>query len=105
MTQFDERERAFENKFAHDQEMMFRAMARRNKMAGHWAAELLGKKGEEAEEYAMNLVRADIYEINRGDLATRLAADLGHRIDESEIRAKIAEFHARAKAELLSEAD
>lgn len=104
MTQFDDRERAFENKFAHDQEMMFRAVARRNRMAGLWAAELLGKKGEEAEAYAMHVVRADIYEIGSGDVATRLAADLGNRLDESEIRAKIAEFQAKAKAEILSEA-
>lgn len=104
MTQFDERERAFENKFAHDEEMMFRAIARRNRMIGLWAAGLLGKKGEEAETYAMSLVRADIYEFGRGDIATRLATSLGNRITESEIREKIAEFQAKAKAEILSEA-
>ncbi len=59
MTTFDEREHAFENKFAHDAEMQFKAEARRNKLLGLWAAELLGKSGDEAEAYAQEVVKSD----------------------------------------------
>ena len=57
MTTFDDREHAFEAKFAHDTEMQFRAEARRNKLVGLWAAGLLGKSGDEAADYAMRVVR------------------------------------------------
>jgi hypothetical protein len=104
MTTFDERERAFENKFAHDEEMKFRAIARRNKMAGLWAADLLGKSGEEADAYAMEVVRSDFENLAQGDVVRKLRTDLGDRVDEAEIRAKLDEFQARAKGEILTEA-
>ena len=59
MSTFDDREHAFEAKFAHDEEMLFKATARRNKLAGLWAAELLGKTGDEAQAYAKTVVIAD----------------------------------------------
>ena len=59
MTTFDDRENAFENKFAHDEEMKFKAEARCNKMLGLWAAELLGKSGDEAAEYAKTVIIAE----------------------------------------------
>ena len=62
MTTFDDRKDAFENKFAHDEELRFKAMARRNKLLGLWAAEKLGKSGAEAEEYAKSVVLADFEE-------------------------------------------
>ena len=63
MTTFNDREKGFENKFAHDEEMQFRAHARRNKMLGLWAASLLGKTGEDADAYAMEVVQADFAEV------------------------------------------
>ena len=59
MTTFDDRENAFENKFAHDQEMQFRAEARRNKLMGLWVADILGKSGADAEDYAKEVVKSD----------------------------------------------
>lgn len=100
MSTFNERERAFESKFAHDAEMQFRAVARRNKRLGLWAAELLGKSGQDAEDYAMEVIRADFEEAGHEDVFRKVAADLGHRADEATIRAKMAEFLAIAKADL-----
>ena len=62
MTTFNDRENAFESKFAHDSEMQFRAEARRNKLLGLWAAGLLGKSGADADAYAMEVVMADMAE-------------------------------------------
>jgi hypothetical protein len=104
MTQFDDRERAFENMFAHDEEMKFRATARRNKMVGLWAAGLLGKKGEEAEAYALEVVRADFSEPGHEDVIRKLRADLGDRCSEGEIRDKMEACLHAAKDQLLREA-
>ena len=104
MTTFDERERAFENMFAHDEEMKFRAIARRNKMAGLWAAGLLGKTGEDADAYAMEVVRSDFENLAHGDVLQKLLTDLGDRVEESEIRAKLEECHAAAKGQIVTEA-
>jgi hypothetical protein len=103
MTTFDDRENAFENKFAHDAEMQFRAEARRNKLAGLWAAELLGKTGDAAAEYAMSVVSADFEEAGNEDVVRKLAADLGDRSTPDAIRAKLAELLPVAKAQLMSE--
>jgi hypothetical protein len=105
MSQFEERERAFENMFAHDEEMKFRARARRNKMLGLWAAKLLGKEGEEADAYAMEVVRSDFSEPGHEDVIRKLVGDLGPRADEAEIRAKMEEFLGAAKSQLLRETD
>jgi hypothetical protein len=105
MSQFEERERAFENMFAHDEEMKFRARARRNKMVGLWAAKLLGKEGDEADAYAMEVVRADFSEPGHEDVIRKLVGDLGHRVDEAEIRAKMEEYLGTAKSQLLRETD
>jgi hypothetical protein len=105
MTQFEERERAFENKFAHDEEMKFRARARRNKLVGLWAAKLLGKEGDEAEAYAMEVVRSDFAEPGHEDVIRKLVGDLGQRVEEAEIRAKMEECLGAAKSQLLREVD
>lgn len=75
MTSMDDRKDAFEKKFAHDEELKFRAMARRNKQLGLWAAEKLGKTGEEAEAYAKEVVVADMHEAGDGDVFRKLRAD------------------------------
>lgn len=105
MTTFDDRERGFENKFAHDEEMRFKAVARRNRLLGLWAAGLLGKTGDDAEAYAHEIVKLDFTEAGDRDIARRLAADLGDKASEATIRAKIAEFLATAKGQLMSEDD
>ena len=69
MSQFKDRENAFENKFAHDEEMQFKAVARRNKLLGLWAADLMGIEGDEAAEYAKTVVKADFEEVGGDDAA------------------------------------
>ncbi|MCB5410239.1 DUF1476 domain-containing protein [Pseudogemmobacter faecipullorum] len=103
MTLFDDRENAFEAKFAHDSEMQFRAEARRNKLAGLWAAGLLGKSDAEAQAYALEVVAADFEEAGDGDVLRKLTADLGERASDAQIRAKMAELLVEAKAQLLGE--
>ena len=103
MTTFEDRENAFESKFAHDEEMRFKAEARRNKLLGLWAAELLNKTSEEAEEYAREVVQADFEEAGDEDVYRKLAGDLGALADEKEIRAKMSELTSVAKAQLMDE--
>jgi hypothetical protein len=103
MTSFDDRENAFENKFAHDAEMQFRAEARRNKLTGLWAAGLMGLTGEEAAAYAITVVQADFEEAGNDDVVRKLAADLGDRATPEAIRAKLDEMLPVAKAQLMSE--
>lgn len=103
MTTFDDRENAFENKYAHDSEMQFRAEARRNKLLGLWAADLMGKTGDAAAAYAMEVVTADFEEAGSEDVVRKVAADLGAKSSAEAIRAKLAEFAPIAKAQLMSE--
>lgn len=103
MTTFDDRENAFEAKFAHDSEMQFRAEARRNRLAGLWAAGLLGKSGEEAAAYAMEVVSADFEEAGDEDVVRKIVADLAGKASADEVRAKLKELMQMAKAQLMSE--
>jgi len=103
MTTFDDREHAFEAKFAHDEEMKFKADARTNKLLGLWAAELLGKSGDEAAEYAKAVVKADFEEAGHEDVVRKVAADLGDIADPDTIRAKRAELSAVAKEQIMNE--
>ncbi|MCL4674649.1 MAG: DUF1476 family protein [Pararhodobacter sp.] len=103
MSTFDERANAFENKFAHDAEMAFKAVARRNKAMGIWAAGLLGKTGAEVEAYAMEVIKADFEEEGHEDVMRKLMADLKGKADEATIRAKMAELLTVAKAQLMTE--
>lgn len=100
MTTMSDRERAFENKFAHDQEMTFKAVARRNKKLGLWAAGLLGKTGDDAEAYAMDVIRADFEEAGHEDVVRKVMADLAGLADEATIRTQMAALLSEAKAEL-----
>ncbi|WP_335949136.1 DUF1476 domain-containing protein [Salipiger bermudensis] len=103
MTTFDERESAFENKFAHDEEMAFRAEARCNKLLGLWAAEMLGKSGDGAEAYAREVIKADFEEAGHEDVVRKVAADLGDKADADVIRQKRAELLVEAKGQILLE--
>ncbi len=104
MSAFEDRENAFENKFAHDAEMQFKAEARRNKLVGLWAAGLLGKDGDAAADYAKEVVKSDFEEAGDEDVYRKLSADLGALADEATIRTKMAECLAEAKAQLMDEA-
>ncbi|APZ54516.1 DUF1476 domain-containing protein [Salipiger abyssi] len=103
MSTFEEREKAFETKFAHDEEMAFRAEARCNKLLGLWAAELLGKSGTEAEAYAREVIKADFEEAGHEDVVRKLAADLVGKVDTAAIRTKRAELLIEAKGQILLE--
>ncbi|MFC3086204.1 DUF1476 domain-containing protein [Tabrizicola soli] len=103
MTTFDDRETAFEAKFAHDSEMQFRAEARRNKLVGLWAAGLMGKTGEAADAYALDVVSADFEEAGDEDVVRKVVADLAGKASADEVRAKLKELLPVAKAQLLAE--
>jgi hypothetical protein len=103
MTTFDDRENAFENKFAHDTAMQFRAEARRNKLVGLWAAELLGKTGDDAAAYAIEVVSADFEEAGIEDVVRKVAGDLGDLASADDVRAKMAAMLPIAKAQLMDE--
>ncbi len=100
MSSFDDRESAFENKFAHDAETQFKIDARRNKLLGLWAAELLGKSGEDAAAYAVEVIKSDFEEAGDEDVIRKVAADLAGKADEATIRAKLAECATKATEEI-----
>jgi hypothetical protein len=92
MTMFNEREDAFERQFAHDEALRFKATARRNKLLGLWAAERLGRTGEEAQAYARGVVQADFQEPGDGDVLRKILRDLedaGKPVDEADLKAKL----------------
>ncbi|MBT8416018.1 MAG: DUF1476 domain-containing protein [Silicimonas sp.] len=103
MTTFDDRENAFENKFAHDAEMQFKAEARRNKLLGLWAAELMGKSGDDAAAYAKEVVKSDFEEAGDEDVYRKVSGDLGDKATETQIRSKMTELMGVAKAQLMEE--
>ncbi|MFK7870938.1 MAG: DUF1476 domain-containing protein [Roseobacter sp.] len=103
MTTFDDRENAFESKFAHDEQMQFKADARRNKLLGLWAAELMGKSAEDAAEYAKEVVKSDFEEAGHEDVYRKVSGDLGALADETTIRTKMNELMIEAKAQLMTE--
>ncbi|WP_069299419.1 DUF1476 domain-containing protein [Neptunicoccus sediminis] len=103
MSTFDDREKAFENKFAHDAEMQFRAEARRNKLLGLWAADLMGKTGSEAEAYAAEVVKSDFEEAGDEDVFRKVSGDLNGKADEATIREKMQTLKIQAKAEIMTE--
>ena len=104
MSTFEDRENAFENKYAHDQEKQFKAEMRRNKLVGLWAAELLGKTGDDADAYAIEVVKSDFEEAGIEDVVRKVAADLGNLADADTIRAKMEELLPVAKGQIMNEA-
>ena len=106
MTAFDDRKDSFEKKFAHDAELQFKAQARRNKLLGLWAAELMGKSGEEATEYAKEVVRADFEEPGDEDVFRKVRKDFdGAGVDQSDhqIRRTMEELMATAIQQIRTE--
>jgi hypothetical protein len=100
MSTFDKREEGFERKFALDEELKFKADARRNKLLGLWAAEKLGKAGDDAAAYAKEVVAADFEEAGDGDVLKKVATDLAGKATEQEIRVKMDELMATAVAQI-----
>jgi hypothetical protein len=105
MASMKDRENAFENKYAHDAEMQFKAGARRNKLLGLWAADLLGKDGDAAIEYAREVIKSDFEEAGDEDVFRKVSGDLGDKADEATVRAKMEELMIQAKAQVLDEQD
>ena len=106
MTTFDDRERAFEAKFAHDEDMRFRLLARRNRLLGMWAAKLMNLSPAEAESYAVDVVRADFEEAGDEDVIRKVLGDLtGAQVemDEAEIREQLEFKTAEAKRQLMQQ--
>ena len=105
MSTFEERESAFENKYAHDAEMQFKVDARRNKLLGLWAADLLGKSGDEADAYALEVVKSDFEEAGDEDVYRKVSQDLGDKSSEDEIRSQMVTLLAEAKKQIMDEGE
>jgi hypothetical protein len=104
MTTFDDREKAFEKKYAHDAEMQFKAAARRDRLLGLWAAEKMGMSAEEAAEYAKSVVIADLEEAGDEDVYRKVSADLEAKgVSTEGLREKMHELLADAKLQVMSE--
>ncbi len=103
MTTFDKREEAFEQQFAHDEELRFKATARRNKLLGLWAAEKLGLSGAEADSYALSVVMADFEEPGQHDVLRKIRKDFDAKgVDQSDhqISRQMTELMAKAVADI-----
>jgi hypothetical protein len=106
MTTFDDRERAFESKYAHDEELRFRVIARRNRLLGGWAARLMGLSDAEADAYAKDVIRADFEEAGDEDVIRKLLGDLtaaGVETDDSKIREALAHKEAEARRQVMEQ--
>jgi len=103
MTTFDKREEGFEKKFAHDEELRFKATARRNKRLGLWVAEKLGMKGAEAETYSKSVVEAEFKEGGDEDVFRKIREDLDAKkiaVSDQQIRQTMSELMTRAIEEI-----
>ncbi len=106
MTTFDDREKAFEDKFKHDQQLQFRVEVRRNKLLGLWVAELLGKADADAEAYAKEVVSSDFEEPGDADVVRKVLGDIkaaGAELSEHRLRKKMDELLAVAKDQVMKE--
>ena len=106
MASFEDREKGFERKFAHDQELKFKATARRNKLLGLWAAELMGVTGDAAQAYAREVIKADLEEPGEEDVVRKIRRDFDAKgVDQSDhqIRRQMAELMGQAVGQLEDE--
>ncbi len=106
MTTFDDRERAFETKFAHDEELRFRLIARRNRLLGQWAARLMGLSDAEADAYAKDVIRSDFEEAGDDDVIRKVLGDLtgaGVETDEAQVREAIAHKEVEARRQIMDQ--
>ena len=108
MTQFNDRERAFETKFARDEEMQFRILARRNRLLGEWAARLMGLSDVEMESYAKDVVRADFEEAGDEDVIRKVLGDLtsaGIECDDARIRETLGLKLVEARRQIIEQSN
>jgi hypothetical protein len=106
MTTFDKREKAFEDKYKHDQDLQFKVEVRRNKLLGLWVGELLGLSGADADAYAKEVVSADFEEPGDADVVRKIQGDLeaqGQEMSEHRLRKKMDELTAVAKQQIMTE--
>ena len=100
MNTFDEREKSFEKKFAHDNELQFKVSARRNKYLGQWASQKLGYNPEQEKEYIQSVIKADFQEAGDEDVFRKIKADLkDHNVSDEDIRKKMDELNEKAKSD------
>ena len=100
MNSFDEREKSFEKKFAHDQELQFKVSARRNKYIGVWVSKILGYDEEKEKEYIQSVIKADFAEAGDEDVFRKIKDDLkNHNISDEDIRKKMDELNEKAKSD------
>ena len=98
MSTFDEREKSFEKKFAHDEELQFKVSARRNKYIGQWISQILGYNPDQEKEYIQSVIKADFAEVGDEDVFRKIYQDLkNHNVSEEEIRKKMNETMELAK--------
>ena len=100
MSSFDEREKGFEKKFAHDEELQFKISARRNKYIGEWASKILGYNPNQEKEYIQSVIKADFAEAGDGDVFRKVKEDLkNYNISDENIRKKMDELNEKAKSD------
>ena len=100
MNSFEDREKSFEKKFAHDEELQFKVSARRNKYLGQWASQIIGYNSEQEKEYIQSVIKADFAEAGDEDVFRKLKGDLkDHNISDQEIRKKMDDLNDKAKSE------
>ena len=100
MSTFDERQKSFEKKFAHDEELQFKVSARRNKYIGEWASKILGYNPDQEKEYIQSVIKADFAEAGDDDVFRKVKEDLkDHNISDEDIRKKMDELNEKAKSD------
>jgi hypothetical protein len=100
MSSFDEREKSFEKKFAHDEELQFKISARRNKYIGEWTSKILGYNSDQEKEYIQSVIKADFAEAGDEDVFRKVKEDLkDHNISDEDIRNKMDVLNEKAKSE------
>ena len=100
MSTFDDRQKSFEKKFVHDEELQFKVSARRNKYLGQWASQILGYDQEKEKEYIQAVIKSDFEEAGDEDVFRKLKSDLAdHNISDEEIRKKMDELNEKANSD------
>ena len=100
MSTFNEREKSFEKKFAHDEELQFKVSARRNKYIGQWVSQILGYNPDQEKDYIQSVIKADFTEAGDEDVFRKVKADLvDNKISDDEIRKKMDDLNEKAKSE------
>ncbi|WP_308917301.1 DUF1476 domain-containing protein [Jannaschia sp. LMIT008] len=102
---FDDRQKSFESKFAHDAELQFKVEARRNRLLGEWAGGILGKSGDALKDYAREVVKSDFEEAGDEDVFRKVHGDLGDKVSEADLRAKMTALKGDAKRQVMEEVE